>query len=227
MNTYTYWEQAPGEKRPAYIGHCLDIISSKCNHIHLHPGNIDEHVASLHPSWKSIKQIAHKADYLRSAVLQENGGLWLDSDTIMVSPPNVVEEYLRSGSDFVCSTNIFGQPSIGYIASKKNGEVVTNWKNEIDKELDRGKTSFSWTEIGSALVSKFISGVTWSKIETRRVLPIPYTEWKLLVSSLDWKQPEDVLAIALYNSLLPKQIKECDDILYKNILLSKLLRNNL
>ena len=227
MNTYTYWENAPGQQRPAYISYCLDTISSKSNHVHLHPGNIHDHVKELHPKWDTIECLAHKADYLRTCILQENGGLWIDCDMIMTKKPTEVEEALASGNDYVCALNLFNQPAISYIASQKNGTVITNWRNDIETYLDSGKTTFSWTQIGSDLVAKSLSTVTWKRIPSERVLPIPFTNWRVLLEEYDWEQPKDTLCIALYNSLLPKEIKECDDILSKNILLSKLLRNNL
>ena len=224
MNTYTYWENAPGQERPAYIGYCLDTITARSNHIHLHPGNIHEHVKDLHPEWDTIECLAHKADYLRTCILQENGGLWIDCDMIMTAEPVEVESALASGSDYVCTFNRFNQPAISYIASQKGGTVITNWRKDIEDYLDSGKTVFNWTQIGSDLVAKSLATVNWTKLASERVLPIPFTDWPVLLTEADWTPPEDTLCIALYNSLLPKEIKECDDILSRDLLLSKLLR---
>ena len=32
----------------------------------------------IHPHWKSVKPLAHKADYLRASLLYSYGGLWFD-----------------------------------------------------------------------------------------------------------------------------------------------------
>jgi hypothetical protein len=225
MNVYTYWEDIPGSTMPVYLQRCLETISKRCDHVHLTPDNIHEYVSDLHPRVDEFRVMAHKADYLRTCILEQNGGLWLDCDMIMTNEPTEALDALKD-NDYVCALNYLGQPAISYIGSQKGGKVISQWRKDIEEYLDSGKTAFNWTQIGSDLVAKSLSNVRWHQLPTDLVLPIPFSRFNLFLEpGLDWLPSPNTLSIALYNSQMPKYIKEMDDIMATPILLSRLLRH--
>lgn len=225
MNVYTYWENVPGHTMPVYLQRCLDTISKRCDHVHLTPDNLGEYVSNLHPRVDDFEVMAHKADYLRTCILEQNGGLWLDCDTIMTTPPDRALDALRD-NDYVCALNYLGQPCISYIGSQAGGKVITQWRKDIEEHLDRGNTTFNWTQIGSDLVAKSLPNVRWHQLPTDLVLPIPFPQFTIfLKQGLDWLPSPDTLSIALYNSQMPKNIKDMKDIMDQPILLSRLLKH--
>ena len=90
---WLYWD-SPGEGRdPGYISLCRETIvkwARPYDVIVLDKSTASQWVEGLHPAFGDIPVIAHRADYVRAACLAENGGIWLDIDTVVLKPLSLI-----------------------------------------------------------------------------------------------------------------------------------------
>jgi mannosyltransferase OCH1-like enzyme len=94
---------------------------------------------------------AHQADYARVNLIYKYGGIWLDSDTLVMdnlkSLFDIIEEkdgFFIKENNNVLSNGIFG--------SKKETSLMKEWKNKIDNILLSKKQHITWSEIGSEAI---------------------------------------------------------------------------
>ena len=87
---WAYWETLPGTSKPSHIELChraLELNRGADVQFHLiGPDDIPALGLQLHEGWRTLKEPAHRADYLRVALLYKYGGFWVDSDLINIRP---------------------------------------------------------------------------------------------------------------------------------------------
>lgn len=95
---------------------------------------------------------AHQADYVRVNVIYKYGGIWLDSDTLVLDSLDSLFDLIKEKNGFfitekknLCNA-VFG--------SKKNTKFMKEWKMGIDKILNSKENKISWTEIGGKFITK-------------------------------------------------------------------------
>ena len=94
---------------------------------------------------------AHQADYVRVNVICDYGGIWLDSDTLVMdsldSLFNILDKQdgflIKENNDILCN-GIFG--------SKKSTNLMIKWKQNLKQRLDSKNGKISWTEIGNTML---------------------------------------------------------------------------
>lgn len=94
---------------------------------------------------RPLKHIAHKADIIRLQALIEEGGIYLDADTICVKPFTDLLKYQ-------CVLGIQGYPNgvvdglcNGVILAEKNSEFLQNWLLSYQTHRSSGRDEF-WAE---------------------------------------------------------------------------------
>ena len=93
-------------------------------------------------------QPAHQADYLRVNVLCEFGGIWLDSDTILMDGLDTLFDIFEKKDGFFIKQNnevIWN----GIFGTKPNTALMKSWKEDIKNILDTKKDNIEWEEIGN------------------------------------------------------------------------------
>lgn len=93
-------------------------------------------------------QPAHQADYLRVNVLCEFGGIWLDSDTILMDSLDTLFDIFEKKDGFFIRQN---NETIwnGIFGTKPNTALMKSWKEDIKNILDTKKDNIEWEEIGN------------------------------------------------------------------------------
>jgi len=184
---WTYWENKPNTTIIPYIKMCHEsmiihsIFGKNYKLIILNPTNVRRYVTNIHPNWYNIQSLAHKADYIRAKVVLQQGGVWLDADTIVLSDLQCVFDELNKWEFFGFYRN--NEPkhlSIGSFAARKGSLLLKDWVREMEKMLDTG-TRFKWMGLGSFILDGLLNKGNISRYRIKEmsalstVLPIPYT----------------------------------------------------
>ena len=84
---WLYWENKPGNTMPVYLDLCIDTIKYHCvkdfRIILLNEKTVYDYLPNLRKDLNKLL-IAQKSDYIRIKLLYEYGGVWLDTDTIVM-----------------------------------------------------------------------------------------------------------------------------------------------
>jgi hypothetical protein len=128
-----------------------------------------------------IEEIAHKADMIRAMLVARHGGMWLDSDAIVLRDLNwifdLLEDYEFVGFNKQARLGE-SRPwmSVNCFASRPGGYIVQEWVNRQHKKFPRVK--FEWEEIGTEILHP----LCLSRPELVKVLPFE------LICPVPWDQ---------------------------------------
>jgi hypothetical protein len=151
-NLFLYW-----------VGKDYKLISILRNLIYLHSTNgkgynvhliternINEYIKDIPPYFSNICH-AHQADFIRVHVICEYGGIWLDSDTLVLDSLDSLFDIIENRNGFFIreNNNILWN---GIFGSKKNTELMLKWKEKLTKILDMKKGMIGWCEIGNDML---------------------------------------------------------------------------
>lgn len=152
MTIYQYWETR-GTK-PAYIDG-LREIAAKNGRVPLTLvtlENLSTHLPDMPAAVRDIGELAHKADMIRAMLVHRHGGMWLDSDAVVLKPLDRLFAYLDD-YDFVAFRSSErwrwwrAKVRVNCFLSRPGGRVVGEWMRRQHAKLPR--TTFEWNEIGS------------------------------------------------------------------------------
>jgi mannosyltransferase OCH1-like enzyme len=156
---FVYWQNKKNSKKPKLIEKTYSIMKFKLkNIIFVTPENINTYIKQKLVNCNHIKNIAQKVDYYRSVILYENGGVWIDSDTIIIKNfDNIIKEFLDSKYEIGGATTQLNNHvvNISYLFAKKKSKIIGKWKNNCEKKI-LSKKKIAWSEIGAPLLGKII-----------------------------------------------------------------------
>ena len=223
---FTFWEG----KMPDYIKLCMKTW--KVDYVLLNYENLSEYTDL--PITDRLKQFSLPkiADVVRVHVLRDNGGYWLDTDTIMVS-------------DKLPTTNMIGFPetrgnTIGFLHTEPHSDMYERWAFHQDTVLKtslRGECT-DWNVMGNAFTDDYvprhpeitIADVTncWAEIYKINGYYSRYHKYNELYFCRNYNlsdlRPTNMLM--LHNSWTPdyyKQLSE-EEVLAQECTLSNILR---
>lgn len=168
---WMYWENKEGKLTPDAIRlSWKTIINHNKNDFQikiLTEDDVLSYLPHIIQDYKFFEQIAHKADYIRFQLLYKYGGVWLDSDTIMLRSLQDVKEKIDE-NEFVFTgyknedDEIF--TLIGFLASKPGNKICYRVINHIEEYIENNLTKKiqpEWDEVGY-----FLSDIINKKIES-------------------------------------------------------------
>jgi hypothetical protein len=96
---------------------------------------------------------AHQADYVRVAAVCKYGGIWLDSDTIVMNDLSSMFAKLKDHDGFFVTEDdgLFN----GVFGSKANTPLMVDWLSKIKDVLREKKENINWTDIGSGIINDY------------------------------------------------------------------------
>jgi hypothetical protein len=114
--------------------------------------NICDYIKNI-PSYFDKLCCAHQADFVRVNIICDYGGIWLDSDTLVIESldslfDNIDNQngfFIKENSSYLCN-GIFG--------SKKQTHLMIEWKKQMLITLDLKKENIEWCEIGNNILEK-------------------------------------------------------------------------
>lgn len=231
---WTYWEDPPGSVRPAYLDLCLDTIRRHAPPLTVRCLGRDEAEAVLPDMdvdrWRRLPAPNYRSDYLRSRVLDRYGGIWIDIDTIALSPlSELVAEIDDTGT--LCFGRELGRFFGGLCAARAGSPFAEMWAAEQDKVLDRQP---DWSALSYAALAQDVTWhvarrVPWKALPMARVAPVPWYQWRRFFSRLE--SPRRVLAadpvtVVLWNAVMAPRLRHQtpEQLLEGRMLVSRLLR---
>ena len=226
---FTFWEG----KMPDYIRLCINTW--KVPYIILDYDTVNDFTFVPIAKLKQKRYtLPHIADIVRAHVLRDNGGYWLDADTIMLT-------------DRLPETNMLGYPdtrvnTCGYLYTEPHTEFFEEWCKYQDEIIRGPERPWHWATFANAFTDGYVndhSEVTIGNIEKywpeRYMVPgnimhmKKYPEFYFAQSKhlADIKETDMIM---LHNSWTPKWYKQMseDEILNtNNCTLSNILRETL
>jgi hypothetical protein len=198
-------------------GYNVNLITDK--NISKFIGNIPEYFNSMLP--------AHQADFVRVHVIHDYGGIWMDSDTLVVdSLDSLFDRFDGGGEDgfFIKENN--HHLSNGIFGSVKGTPLLKEWKRRMMETLTPAKGKIEWTAIGNSIMEKIyletpdvysnykifngldnLYPVNWDNC-VEEFITKPYDNYKTIVRDY---QPLVVLVNSVYKELKDKTQKEILD----------------
>ena len=199
----------------------------------LTPQNIKGYIEDIPDITKLIP--AHQADVARVFAIEKYGGIWLDSDTLVMDNLQRLFDifktkdgfFIKENNQYICN---------GVFGSRKNTPLMKRWKEIIINSL-KDIDSLEWTTLGSSILKTLYSEnyfkkyiifngldnmypINWDKIPDI-FLDEPISSYKKLIREF---QPLIILVNTVY--------KKCEKLSIENILnmhnpLGYLLRSSL
>src|ERR1700688_5126077 len=100
--------------------------------------------------WESLPAPNYRSDYVRSRVLQRYGGVWMDVDTVALSPLSQLLDELDA-SGMVCFGKELGRFFGGLCADAAGTAFVDAWVEGQDRALSRRG---DWAELPYAALAQ-------------------------------------------------------------------------
>ncbi len=170
---------------------------------------------------------AHQSDYVRVNVILKYGGIYLDSDTLVMDDLSELFKifetksgfFIKENNEYICN---------GVFGSKANTEIMIKWKEYIDNKLNY---KLGWTDLGSQFfitnsldLSDYIIfdgldnmyPVNWNRC-VEEYLRKPYENYKSIIREF---QPLIILVNSIYKDLelnTYNNPKPLDYFIYKSI----------
>lgn len=151
-NVFLYW-----------VGKEYKLISILRNLMYLHSTNgkgynvvlitnknLHDYVSEI-PSYFNTMCPAHQADFVRVNVICEYGGIWLDSDTLVLDSLDTLFDIIEAKNGFFIkegNTILWN----GIFGSRPKTELMMNWKTKMIEKLNKKQGKIDWTEIGNELL---------------------------------------------------------------------------
>jgi len=154
-NIFLYW--VGNEYKLIILLRKLIYLHSKngkgYNVILLNNQNIYEYIQYI-PNYFGNLCYAHQADFVRVNVICDYGGIWLDSDTLVMDTLDSLFDIIETKNGFFIKQNN-AELWNGIFGSKKQTTLMVEWKRKMIQVLDSKKHAISWTEIGNDMLETF------------------------------------------------------------------------
>jgi hypothetical protein len=116
--------------------------------------------------------VAHRADFIRAFLLARHGGLWIDSDCIVMRP---LAEMLASLDriNFIAHRERQGQFSNGFVGASPGSEIARQFYGRVRDTLRSGAPR-GWTSLGAEPLGALLSGAPrgFRELDCRTIQPI-------------------------------------------------------
>jgi SAM-dependent methyltransferase len=206
---WQYWETV--DEKPAFVDGLLDLARRNAGVpiIQITPETLADFLGDVPDELYRIKEVAHKADMIRAMLIQKYGGMWLDSDAIVLKDLNWLFDLLEDAEFVGFNDGGLLTPQRPWIRvncflSRPGGKVVSEWVAAQHKKFP--KVEYEWQEIGTNILHpiclKYSDRVKILPFE--RICPIRWNEvarfssrWRSVSSIID-----DVFVVMLSNKTL-------------------------
>jgi hypothetical protein len=100
---------------------------------------------------------ANQADFVRVSVINKWGGIWLDSDTIVMSSLSELFYLVNSGGFFIEQSKANDSKLFcnGVFGSKPNTPLLQLWNEDCHRIILDKKENIGWDEIGTVLLERY------------------------------------------------------------------------
>ena len=116
--------------------------------------------------------VVHRADFIRAFVLARYGGLWIDSDCLVMQPLRPLLDRIQE-HDFVAHRERSGLVSNGFIGARPGSRIAALYYDRLCRIL-RSRRALGWTSLGSQPLNEVLAaaGVPWLELPCESIQPI-------------------------------------------------------
>jgi len=114
--------------------------------------NISDYINKI-PDYFDKLLPAHQADFVRVSVICDRGGIWIDSDTLVIDKLDSLFDIIENKDGFFIKQ---GNNTLwnGIFGSKKNTPLILEWKKRMIETLENKKENINWAEIGNNMLTE-------------------------------------------------------------------------
>lgn len=174
-NIWMYWENKPGKMKPEYLNLCYETVVKNCEQSFtinlLNEKTVYNFLPNLRRDLDQYMSIPQKTDLIRLSLLHKYGGIWVDSDTIVIRDLKPLWDKTKKHEyiGFGCTGNGckhrqsgYPSPSNWMMISRKGGKLMRECLKEANRllETDSGIFKRKYHIIGRLLL--------WKKIKELR-----------------------------------------------------------
>ena len=251
---WLYWENKPGfYEPPNYIKLCHETVKKHCsknfNVVILDETNVHNYLKNLRKDIDNLL-IPQKVDYIRLKLLQKYGGIWLDSDIIVMKDLMPIIDKMKGKIDFVgfgchyrfCNSSGKPKPANWVMGSKKNTKFINMCVKKCDKLLN-SKKKLKYFDLGRTLLWECIQKIkrenpNWDYYHYDSKCLDRDSKYKKIRNNrlinnenIDKNCLNESLFVPIYNTApgFPEWFKTLskNEIIEKDMLISKLFRKSL
>lgn len=173
LTIWMYWEG----KRPPWIEACQRTIFAHGPDVRLLSA------ADFDRLWKSERDIdlnrlyvAHRADFIRAYLLARHGGIWIDSDCIVLRDLRPLAELLQA-HEFMGYRNPQGLVANNFMGARAHSTIAASYYRTVCQVL-RSKQPLKWLSLGSHALTDAVhqAEAAWLCLDAKRIEPIAWSE---------------------------------------------------
>jgi hypothetical protein len=232
---WLYWENMSWAKRRSpYLDLCLDTIRNQSDALRIQI--VDrESALELLPDldrsiWNALPSVVFRADYLRTRLVHEYGGIWIDIDCVVMNPLTRLLDLLED-HEFVGWGDEGAKFTNNLFAARPGARFVAEWIANQDKAI-AGLDDLSqlpYHALGRLATEPVAAHIPYHRLARTTVAPISWFEWRRFLSRVDSPARVvalDPLTVMLWNGRMNQYLWKLDaeEILRRDMLLSRLLR---
>jgi mannosyltransferase OCH1-like enzyme len=169
LPVWLYWE---GDL-PEWIAECRKTIFAHAPQVHLlsyqdfndlREFDRDINIENLY--------VAHRADFIRAYLLAKFGGLWIDSDCVVLKPLKPIMELLNE-YEFLGYRERSGEVTNNFMGASKESKIAAAYYNEVCRILRAGE-KIEWLTLGSKALTAVLenSHRPWYELQVDEIQPI-------------------------------------------------------
>jgi len=173
LPVWLYWE---GDL-PAWIGECQKTIFAHTNNVHLLTNESFNELRDIDLDIKLENLcVAHRADFIRAFLLYKYGGLWIDSDCIVLKPLQPLMDTLNF-YEFVGYRERSGEVTNNFMGASFNSSIAKDYYNKVCEVLRVGQT-IEWLTLGSKALTSILneSQASWFELNVAEIQPICWSD---------------------------------------------------
>ena len=122
-------------------GYTVNLITDK---------NIKDYIKNI-PNYFSNLCPANQADFIRVHIICDYGGIWLDSDTLIMDKLDTLFDIIEKKNGFFIKENNTILCN-GVFGSKKNTPLMKEWRDKMMLLLKSKQGKIEWSEIGCTML---------------------------------------------------------------------------
>jgi len=146
-----------GGPLPEHVAACIgraEQRSGGCDLVVVTPRSARTFAPELPARWEGLGSWAHKSDILAPHLLRSYGGLYVDADTIVLQPLDVIIDDFDSGErEYVAYLNVDNEPSVGVMWGRAGSPVADAYCDVVDQALAERSDDPDWVAFGTPLLA--------------------------------------------------------------------------
>lgn len=169
LPVWLYWE---GDL-PDWINECQKTVFAHASNVRLltpetfnelRDSDLDINIDNLY--------VAHRADFIRAFLLAKFGGLWVDSDCLVLKPLKSIIDLLAK-YDFFGYRERSGEVTNNFMGASENSVLAAKYYQRLCDIL-RSKEKIEWLTLGSKALTATLNenSIPWKELNVEVIQPV-------------------------------------------------------